>query len=207
MKHASRIASASLVVGLLSVRAAAQEVGYDVDRTKNFANVRTFAVKAEAKSDNPLVDRRVIAAIVAELAARGLRQVQSDPDVFVVPKMTTEMREQVTAYGSDLWPYYDSYWGPRGAWGGWGWGGWGAWYSGPGWAGATYDVRELQYNTLVIDMIDAKTGNLLWRGKGVKRVHSHWKPAEVDKNVQKTVAKIMGNLPANSRGSLPTTTQ
>ena len=195
MTPSIRLASAVFVLGVMPALASAQDVTYDFDRAKNFAQVRSFALKQETKSDNPLVDQRILAAIAGALSARGLRPVDRNPDVFVVPKMTVEMRKEVTAYNTGYWPYY-GYGG-----GSWGWGGyWGGGWGG-GWGSTTYETRDLQYNTLVIDMIDAKTGDLIWRGSGVRRVHTHWKPDTVDRKVQKTVAKIMDKYPAAARTS------
>jgi uncharacterized protein DUF4136 len=188
MRYPIRIAVASIMLGTMPALASAQEVTYDFNRSRNFAHVNSFVIKSEIGSDNPLVDQRIVASIASTLSARGLRQVESDPDVIVVPKMTVEMRKEVTAYNSGYWPGYG--WG---SWyGGWGWGGWG------GWGATTFESRDRQYNTLVIDMVDAKTGDLLWRGSGVKRIHAHWKPHEIDKKVQKTVAKILSNYPPAS---------
>jgi Domain of unknown function (DUF4136) len=178
-----RMAITSAAVVLIPVLAAAQKVTYDYDRSKNFTHVRTFTVKEGEPSHNPLVDQRVAAQIARTLAARGMSQVDHDPDVYIVPSLTAEMRKEYTAYNTGYWPYY----------GGWYGGYWGYW--GGGWGSTTVQERERQYDTLVIDMVDARTGTLIWRGKGVKRVHSHWKPDDVDKQVAKTVGKIMSNFP------------
>jgi len=180
MKHSIRTAITAAILFLIPALAAAQKVTYDYDKSKNFAHVTTFTVKEGEPSHNPLVDQRIAAAITRTLTARGMRQVDHDPDVFIVPSLTAEMRKEYTAYNTGYWPYYGGYWG--GYWGG-------------GWGSTTVQERELQYDTLAIDMVDTKTGALIWRGKGVKRVHSHWKPDDVDKQVQKTVGKIMSHFP------------
>jgi uncharacterized protein DUF4136 len=188
MKHS--IGLVSVLLGLMSVPVAAiaQQVTYDFDKSTNFARLHSFTLKEGEESDNPLVDQRIEDAIVGALSARGMRKVDENADVFVVPARTTEMRKEVTAYNTGYWPYYGSgYWGYGPGY--WGWGG--------GWGGPTTYVEERnrQYDTIVINMVDAKTGVLLWRGKGVKRVHSHWEPDTVDKKVRKTVTKILSNFP------------
>ncbi len=196
MKPLLCMASASLAVSLAVVPAAAQQVSYDVDRTKNFSSVSTFAVDTGTKSDNPLVDQRVIAGITSALTARGLTQVDHDADVLIVPRRTSEMRQEVTVWNTG-WPYY----------GGGYWGGYGSPYWYGGWGATSYDVRDRRYDTITIDMVDAKTGALMWRGQGVKHVHSNWDAEDIDKKVYKTVAKIMGKLPAvGTSGVYATTT-
>jgi hypothetical protein len=189
MKDSIRVVSICFALCAMPLAAAAQDVSYDVDRSKNFAEVRTFTLKPMETSNNPLVDQRVMAAIAADLRVHGLRQVDSNPDVIVEPSLSVEMRKEITAYNTGYWPAY----------GGWYWSGWGPYWNGY-WGGTvtTFSERELQYDTLVISMLDANSGALLWRGRAIERVHSHWKPHEVDKKVQKTVAEIMEKLPANA---------
>jgi hypothetical protein len=59
----------------------------------------------------------------------------------------------------------------------------------------TFDVQDLQFATLTIDMRDARTGALLWRGTGVKEVNPHWKPDTIDRKVNETVTKILRTFP------------
>src|SRR5262245_49978671 len=107
-----RIAVGSILLSAMAVLAGAQEVKYDFSRSKDFAHVNSFLIKQEVASENPLVDRRIVANIASVLTARGLRQVERDPDVFVVPKMTVEMRKEITAYNTGYWsPYEWGYWG------------------------------------------------------------------------------------------------
>lgn len=179
--------TAVVVLGLLPSSAAAQKVTYDFDKTQNFSRMKSFAVSQRDESDNPLVDRRVSGAIAGALVARGMSQVAHDPDVIVVPHLTAEMRKEVTGYNTGYWPYYSPWsWGVGGGWGHYWDGGWGSTY---------YQVRDIRYDTLVIDLVDAKTGALVWRGTGVKRASSSSKPERVDRRVEKTVAKIMNNFP------------
>jgi len=165
-----RIVSALVALGLMPAAAVAQRVNYDYDKTTNFARVRSYALKSTTGADDPLVDRRITNAIARGLAMRGMRVDENAPDVYVVPHLTKEIRPQVTAYNN-----------------GWGWG----WYGGI----TTFEVQDLQYDTLTIDLVDARTGQLLWRGTGVKQVNPHWKPETVDRKVNEAVTKILRNFP------------
>jgi hypothetical protein len=171
---------------LIPAAAVAQKVSYDYNRSTNFKQVKSFSIRVDNKSENPLIDDRVAAALARELTARGIEMVSENPDVYIVPNMTAEMRKEYTSYNTGYGPYY----GP------WYWGGWDSpWYWGGGWGTSTLEVRDRQYNTLTVDVIDADTGALIWRGKGEQRVHSHWKPADIDEAVYKTVGKMMKKFP------------
>jgi hypothetical protein len=62
-------------------------------------------------------------------------------------------------------------------------------------------VRDIRYDTLTINVTDAKTGKLLGRGTGTREVESDWKPEKVTEKVNKTVSKIFKHYPYYSAGS------
>ena len=59
----------------------------------------------------------------------------------------------------------------------------------------TTQVRDILVGTLVIDIADAKAGQLAWRGMGVKEINTTAKPEKRDKNISEAVAKIFKNYP------------
>jgi len=56
-------------------------------------------------------------------------------------------------------------------------------------------VRDILMGTLVIDLADAKKGELAWRGMGVKEVNTQAKPEKRDKSINEAVKKIFKNFP------------
>jgi len=96
------------------VLAAAQETTYDYDRTANFTQYHTYAFKEGTSSGDQLIDDRIVAALEAQLRYKGLRRVDTSPDVYVEFNMSYQKEQEATAYA----------YGPM--YGGWGWGwGWG----------------------------------------------------------------------------------
>jgi hypothetical protein len=185
------------IVWMVSSAALAQD-SFDVSRNANFGAIRTFAFKAtqpmapvEEKTttfDSPIQRDRTYAAIARQLEIRGLRRSDEHPDVYV------------TARRSFYTEYY--YYGPYG----WGWGpyaaaGYGPYY-GSGWAG--YDTYAELRGVLTVDLIDAKTGELLWRGVENKRVHQTSKPASRDKRVADEVGDIFKRFPTLTLDTVPT---
>src|SRR3954471_16605381 len=104
-RRSARAAIQTAILVLVPVCALAQKVNYDFDQAKIFAHVKSFVLKPGEKSDDPLVDRRVAAAVVTQLSARGLSPVDRDSDVVVVPTVTSETKDEVTAYNTGYWPY------------------------------------------------------------------------------------------------------
>jgi hypothetical protein len=188
MARSLQMASALLAATLIPQTVTPQTVTSDYDRKADFARLRSFALRSENMSDNPLLNERIMVSIVGALVGRGLTR-SDHPDIYVVPSLTSETRKEVTTfdwggpflgYGSYRWygPYgwHDPY--------GWNEGGW-----------STTQVRDVEYATLTIDMLDGGAGSLIWRGKGVRDVNPRWKPDDIDKKVHKLVAKILRKFP------------
>jgi Domain of unknown function (DUF4136) len=182
------------LVQLVATAALAQD-SYDYRRDLNFAGIRTFSFKATppmdpvaAKTttyDSPLVRERTNAAIAAQLESRGMRRNDEHPDVYIVSRRSFEMEYSYFGpYGYGWGPYAGIGYGAP-YYGG-GWGGWN------GWNGGVY--AELQ-GTLTVDMEDARSGELLWRGIETKRVHQTSKPAKRDKRVFEEVSDVFKHFP------------
>ena len=183
---------------LVTTAALAQD-SYDYQRNANFGAIRTFAFKATPPMDpvasktttydSPLVRERTNAAIAAQLESRGMRHVNENPDVYIVTRRTFQVETNYYGpYGYGWGPYaavgYGPYYG--GGWGGWGW-----------------DSYSWIEGTLTVDMEDARTGDLLWRGIESKQVHQKSKPAKRDKRVIKEVAEVFEHFP--TLGAVATT--
>ena len=163
----------------------AQKVSYDYEKGANFTAFKTYAQKDGTKVGQPLIDDRIVAAIDAALAAKGLTKVDANPDVFVVYHTSFDKQKDISTYSSGYGGGYGPY--------GWGWGG--------GWAGGTTttQVRDILMGTLVIDVADAKKGQLAWRGIGVKEVDMQNKPEKRDKSITNAVNKIFKNYPPKQK--------
>jgi Domain of unknown function (DUF4136) len=165
---------------LLAGPAAAQKVSYDVGNT-NFESLKTFAFKNSPVAnsttdtsgyDSPLIAERTQEAIAAQLEARGLKRDDAHPDMYVSMRRT---------YKTNYSTYVPPEWGMGY---GWGWG-YGPWYS----------VNERVMGTLVVDVVNAATGQLLWRGVAEKHVHEHARPEERIERVNEEVDKIFDKFP------------
>src|SRR5215208_5708774 len=143
-----RILGLALLTVALPTIAFAQKTTYDFDKTVNFAQYKTYTLKEGTPVGQALVDQRIVAAIEAQLAARGFVKNEQDPDVYVLYHMAFDQQKDISTYSSG--PAYGGY--------GWGWGG--------GWGTTTTDVRvqNILIGTLAIDMVDAKKKQVAWRG-------------------------------------------
>ena len=118
----------------------------------------------------------------------GLGYVATDtnPDFCVAYYASTKQQLDVSSWD------YGYAWQPR-----W-WGGWGRRW-GPGW-GPDWGVQPLvtQYTqgTVIVDVFDPKTKELLWRGQGIAAVTDN--PQGYERDLKKTVAAIVDKFPAAS---------
>ena len=180
------LSACAIALLLTAATATAQKVTYDYSRSHDFGSLKTFAFHDSANEENvtqqtttydsPFVIERTRAAIAAQLEMRGLKQVTDNPDAYVSARRTFAT-EQVL--------YGPSGWGPYG----WGWYGWGWGYGGP------WYTEDIIKGTLIIDLVDADTGALLWRGLREKTVHEHAKPEKRTEQVYEDVAKIFRKYP------------
>ena len=175
-----------VIVGLLTpVLLLAQKVSYDYEKSANFAAFKTYAFKDGTKVGQPLIDDRIVTAIEAQLTTKGFTKAESNPDVFVVYHVAFDKQKDISTFSSGYGGGYGPY--------GWGWGG--------GWAGGTTStqVRDILIGTLVIDMADAKKGQMVWRGMGVKEVNTQANPEKRDKSINEAVKKIFKNYPPKKK--------
>jgi hypothetical protein len=163
----------------------AQKVSYDFDKSASFATFKTYAHKDGTKVGQPLIDDRIVAAIDAELAAKGLTKSESNPDLVVVYHVAFDKEQDITSFSSG----YAGGYGPYG------------YRYGGGWGSTTTStqVRNIVVGTLVIDMADAKKGEVAWRGMGVKEVDTQANPEKRDKSITNAVKKIFKNYPPKQK--------
>lgn len=156
----------------------------------NLGALRTFNVmpnptprapSTRPTSDPMLVNSTSNRALRADLV-KGFEDrgyvVSDSPDFAVAYYACTKEKLDVT-YWDYGYPYYP-YW----------WGGWGP-----------YDttVSEYTQGTVIVDVIDPRTKELLWRGQGVSTVSDDEKQYEQD--LWKTVTAILDKFPQVPKGS------
>jgi hypothetical protein len=139
----------SVLIGMMFLFAgivSAQQISTDYDRSANFAHYRNYSW-LHAKTRDPLSVDRIKHAVNTALAAKGWTQVESGADVSIVAMEIT--RDQQT-----LDTFYDGFGG------GWGW----RRFGGGGFGEATTTSDTYKVGTVVVDLFDARTKQLIWRG-------------------------------------------
>jgi hypothetical protein len=179
MKPIVRTAVCTVLFLVALETAFAQQVTTDFDHQANFSQYKTYSWQ-EIKPANSLWDARIKNAVDAQLAAKGWTQVDSGGDVAIVAIKTTQTQRS-------LQTFYDGFGG------GWRWRGFG------GMGEATTTEQDYKEGTLVVDMYDSKTKQLIWRGSAEDTLSN--KAEKNEKNLDKGVAKMFKKFPPGSAKS------
>jgi hypothetical protein len=178
MKFVTRTAVSTVLFFITLGAAFAQQVKTDFDHQANFSQYKTYSWQ-EIKPANSLWDTRIKNAVDVELAAKGWTQVDSGGDVAVVAIKTSQTQRT-------LQTFYDGFGG------GWGW----RRFGGVGFGDSTTTEQDYKVGTLVVDLYDAKTKQLIWRGSAQDTLSD--KADKNEKNLNKGVAKMFKKFPPSS---------
>lgn len=151
----------------------------DFNGYTSYAFYRTGIDKAQISD---LDKKRILRAIEMEMSSRGFAK-SDNPDVLV--SIFTKEQERVDVYNNNFG------WG--GAWG-WGYNPW-AWGPGFGWGWGGPSVSTSTQGSLYIDLIDTKTNELVWQGKGEGTLANTSNIAKKEQRIKEFVSKILEQYP------------
>jgi hypothetical protein len=145
---------------------------YDYDTSYDFSKLRSYRwADIPSKADaNPLVVQRVGAAVEAQLKAKGYLPAEGAPDFLVATYVGRQSRIQVTDWGYGY--------GPRAA-----------------WYGGGVDVYQYEEGSLIVDIVDARSKRLVWRGTATSIVDPDATPEERTKRINEAVGKMFKDFP------------
>lgn len=156
------------------------KVFHDYDRQIDLSAYKSYDWKMLDKSEspqNPLYDnelnnKRIKTAVDKMMNIKGYQLTSESPDLFVHYHIVIEDKS-VVIRESDI-HNYNSYW-------------------------LGLDMNSYQYKegSLIIDLMDAKTNELVWRGWAVA-ILEDLNPENVEKRMNKTIERIFEGLPASS---------
>ncbi|MAJ59402.1 MAG: hypothetical protein CBC48_05145 [bacterium TMED88] len=137
--------------------------------------------KTNGAQNDGLLNQRIERAVDAVLSKKGMRRVEerADASLLVTEHINAKqkLRVNTTNYG-------------------YGYGRWGYW-GGPGYTDTT--VHQYQQGTLILDLIDAKNKELVWRGSAQSQLRDMKTPQEREKRVRAAVEAILAKYPPSSK--------
>ncbi|MFI3246668.1 MAG: DUF4136 domain-containing protein [Ferrimonas sp.] len=158
----------------------------DYNTSINFSQFNSWAwlqpaqmAAAEAYRHDGLYDARIRAAIENELPARGLFKTTENNAGLLVNYLTSvQNKVDINTFYNNFgyYPYYrPDPWRPVFA--------------------PDIQVQQYQEGTLIIDLIDAQTSQLVWRGTATSIIDPDQTPAERTKSINKAVKAILAQYP------------
>jgi hypothetical protein len=166
------------VILLFAGKLSAAQVKTDYDRSANFGQYKTYSW-AQVKTKNALDVDRIKSAVNAALNAKGWTQVDSGGDVSVVAMEITKNQQTLNTF-------YDGFGG------GWGF----RRFGGGGFGESTTTTETYRVGTLVVDLFDTKTKELIWRGNASDTLSNN--SDKNIKNMDKEVEKMFKQFPPGS---------
>jgi hypothetical protein len=173
--------AAALVLSTLALSAQAQKPQIQWNNAYHFDQVKTFAwqdtPETSLEGRNPFMHSLIKNTIEAELATSGLTEVEANPDVWVNyhASTTTDVQLRTDSYGYSM--------------GGYGMAGWGYYGMAAGPVSSTTRVVEYTKGTLVVDIWDAATKELVWRAQVTDTLPDNVQKAE--KLVVRSINKMV----------------
>jgi hypothetical protein len=176
------VLGALLLGAVVAGGCSSMQISSDYDPSVDFSRLQSYGWMPDSRPDtgNPrldssLLDARVRRAVDIQLAARGHSEVSPDEADFLV-SYHVGLESKL-----DVDTFYDSY--------GYGWG--------RGYGPMMYDtvVREYEQGTLLLDFVDPKTRNLVWRGSASAEITTGGTPEKRQERVDKAVARMLERFP------------
>lgn len=170
------------IIVLLGMTAgcATMRVVTDYDTSANFGDLKTYGWlerprlgASDPRIDNTLLESRVRNAVDEVLAAKGYRKKESGKRDFLVGYHAA-IRTRMDVYSMN------DYYGYRYGW---------------GWRSTDFHVYQYEVGSLILDVVDGETKNLLWRGSAQAKVDRRATPEQREERIREAVGKLLERFP------------
>jgi hypothetical protein len=191
----SRTAVGVLVAFAAIGCASSLHVRTDYDPAINFKQFQTYSWHDGTPAKDPFTDKKIVAAIDRQMQTKGFRKVEAGGDLTITYHASTGQHVDLnTVYTTTSWgPYGWGRYGPYGRY----------WYGRPwgysGYTTATTSSDTVTTGTVIVDMIDGKTHQLVWRGIGSDELNGD--PKDLDKAINAGAAKLFKDFPPNAKST------
>ncbi len=142
MKVMKAISGIALIVGF--VGCSSSHVASDYDREVDFASLKTFGWMSRTEESaalvrNTLLEKRIRNAVDQVLTSEGYQQETiGNPDFLIAYHTGVADKIDITSYGYGYWPRYYGH--------------------------GSFDLLQYKEGTVVLDIIEPESNQLVWRG-------------------------------------------
>ncbi len=168
----ARVMTAVLALGMAAC--STLELNTDYNPGTDFSGFRTFSFMEGSKPRDPVARRSVEYAIGMALEGKGLKNVDTGGDLLIYGHFVADEKLQVESYGYGTYGWY-----------GYGWGG----------GVTTTTVRRIPVGTVLIDLVDGKKKELVWRGIVKDEISTTAYPEEREQKAIKVAKELFAGFP------------
>ncbi len=154
---------------LLAANAFGQKVTTQSAPNINWSQYKTYSWGKSESEANPIMNQFITTGVDSEMAAKGFKKVEQDGDLVVIFNVNTSTSKELN-------------WSSMG--------GFGRWGGGMGSA----SVDNITQGQLIVDLVDPKAKQFLWRGTGSDTVSDN--PQKNEKKVNTAITKMFQKFPA-----------
>lgn len=185
MKNGVVVVLAVLLLGMTGCSGV--QVSSDYDQEMSFADLHTYTWRQSSGSlgengkdvqkSNPLLHKRIVAAINRVMGARGYRRadpadMQVSYSYSIETRLESEPQSGYFGFGTGRYPYFGGVGVNMGS-----------------------DIRQYDVGILTIDIYDSRSDSLMWRGKGSAMTSTHSTPEKITAKVNRMVREILAQFP------------
>jgi Domain of unknown function (DUF4136) len=171
MRSRLRVAMGAIaVVGLIACSTLKIKVGWD--QNVDFSKYYTWAWKDDGSIRDPVWKKRFQDVLADVLAAHKLAPIDTNADLWVVVHARLSSETEVVPY-SPAWGYA---WGP--------------------WATAYFPTEyQIPVGTILIDMVDARQKQLVWRGKAQDAIRAGRTNEQREQTLTQVLTQLFAGYP------------
>jgi hypothetical protein len=141
----------ALAVGALTLACSTMTTAVDYDHSVNWSQFHTFQLAEGTKDPITFTQKRIEDGITAALTGKGWQAATSNPDILVYSHVVLSSEKQWNSTSMGGFGYR-------------GWGGMGGM--------ATATQTNIPIGTIIVDMVNPKTHEMIWRGTAQDQVSS-----------------------------------
>jgi hypothetical protein len=157
----------------------------DWDPGVNFADLTTYSwIETDAHSTDSFTHARIRAAVDSSMSARGFRRTDSEADLAIGYKVTTDQQQSFSTVSTG--------WGTGYRWG------WGRSTVGVSRTTSTTSVNTWEEGTIIVSLFDQGTKDMVWTGSATAKLDPDRAPQERQERIHEAVEKMMRDFPPGS---------
>lgn len=161
-----------ILAAALTLACSTMTTSVDYDHSVNWSNFKTFQIMEGTPAPTTFTQKRIDDGITQALQAKGWQPTTSNPNILVYSHVKLSEEKQFTTTSM----------------GGWGYRGWG----GMGGGMATTTQQNIPIGTLIVDLVDPNTKEMVWRGMAQDQVKPNGESAET---INEAMQKLFQNFP------------